>query len=87
MPERHLKQPGFTDSTCGPFTKNKKIIRKFKETRDSGLRDLKDLNRRTITDKVLCGKSFNIAKNPKYDVHQRGLASIFYKFLIKELLV
>ena len=22
MPEMHLKQPGFTYSTCGPFTKN-----------------------------------------------------------------
>ena len=22
MPEMHLKQTGFTDSTCGPFTKN-----------------------------------------------------------------
>ena len=87
MPERHLKQPGFTESTCRPFTKNKKRIRKFKETRDSGLRDLKDLNRRTITDKVLCGKAFNIAKSPKYYVHQHGLASIVYKFLIKELLV
>ena len=27
MPEMHLKQPGFTYSTCGPFTKNKKGIR------------------------------------------------------------
>ena len=23
MPEMHLKQPGFTCSACGPFTKNK----------------------------------------------------------------
>ena len=22
MPEMHLKQPGFTYSVCGPFTKN-----------------------------------------------------------------
>ena len=32
MPEMHLKQPGFTYSACGPFTKNKERIRKFKET-------------------------------------------------------
>ena len=32
MPEIHLKQPGFTYSACGPFTKNKEIIQKFKET-------------------------------------------------------
>ena len=35
MPEMHLKQPGFTCSTCGPFTKNKERIQKFKQTRDT----------------------------------------------------
>ena len=34
MPEMNLKQPGFTVSACGLFTKNKEIIKKFKETRD-----------------------------------------------------
>ena len=33
--EMHLKQPGFTCSACGPFTKNKERIQKFKETGDS----------------------------------------------------
>ena len=32
MPEMHLKQPGFTYSACGPFTRNKERIQKFKET-------------------------------------------------------
>ena len=31
MPEMHLKQPGFTYSTCEPFPKNKERIQKFKE--------------------------------------------------------
>ena len=31
MLEIHLKQPGFTYSDCGPFTKNKERIQKFKE--------------------------------------------------------
>ena len=35
MPEMHLKQPGFTYSTCGPFTKNKERIQKFKKTGDT----------------------------------------------------
>ena len=35
MPEMHLKQSGITFSTCGPFTKYKKRIQKFKETRDA----------------------------------------------------
>ena len=35
MPEMHLRQSGFTYSACGPFTKNKERIQKFKETEDS----------------------------------------------------
>ena len=31
----NLKQPGFTYSACGPFTKNKERIQKFKETGDT----------------------------------------------------
>ena len=36
--------------------------------------DFKDLRRR----------AFNIAKNPKYDGYQRGLASMVYKFSDKK---
>ena len=36
----------------------------------------KDLARKTDSDKVLRDKAFNIAKNPKYDGYQRGLASM-----------
>ena len=50
-------------------------------------RDFKDLNRRTATDKVLRDKAFNIAKDPKYDGYERGLASIVYKLFDKKLLV
>ena len=35
MPEIRLRQPGFTFSDRGPFTKNKERIKKFKETEDS----------------------------------------------------
>ena len=35
MPEMHLSQPGFAYSSCGPFTKSKEGIQKFKETGDS----------------------------------------------------
>ena len=31
MPEMHLKQPGFTYSACGPFTKNKERIKNLKK--------------------------------------------------------
>ena len=35
LPEMHLRQPGFTYSTCGPFARNKQRIQKFMETRDT----------------------------------------------------
>ena len=35
MPKMHLRQPGFTCSVSGPFTKNKERTKKFKETGDS----------------------------------------------------
>ena len=101
MLEMHLKQPRFTSSDCGPFTKNKERIQKFKETRDTSYiykneldkacfqhdmayGDFKDLKRRTASDKILRDKAFNIAKNPKYDGYQRGLASMVYKFFDKK---
>ena len=31
MPEMHLRQPGFTYSTFGPFTKNKKEFKNLKK--------------------------------------------------------
>ena len=37
--------------------------------------DFKDLTRRTIADKILHDKAFNIAKYSKYDKHQRKLGS------------
>ena len=49
--------------------------------------DLKDLARRTASDKVLRDKTFNIAKNPRCDGCQRGLAFMAYKCLIKSQLV
>ena len=44
----------------------------------------KDLKSRTFSDKVLRDEAFNIAKNPKYDGYQTGLASMVYKFFDKK---
>ena len=101
MPEMHLRQPGFTYSARGPFTKNKERIQKFEETGDTSYiykneldkacfqnemayGDFKDLKRRTASDKILRDEAFNIAKNPKYDGYQRGLASMVYRFFDKK---
>ena len=97
MPEIHLRQPQFTDSACGPFTKHEQRIQKFKETghtnyvykneldkacfvHDAAYSDSKDLTKRTVADKILKNKAFDIAKDPIYDGYQRGLASMVYKF-------
>ena len=101
MPEMHLRQPQFIYSTCGPFTRHKERIKKFKQTGDtryiyrkeldkacfqddSAYADNKDLINRTKADKVLKDKAYNIASNRKYDGHQRGLASMVYKFFDKK---
>ena len=101
MPEIHLRQPQFTYSAYGSFTKNKERIQKFKETGDSryiyrkeldkacfqhdmAYGDFKGLAKRTAADIVLRDKAFNIAKDPKYDGHQKGLASMVYKFFDKK---
>ena len=79
MPEMHLRQPGFTYSVCGPFTKNKERIKKFKEAGDSRYIYQNELDKACFQD-----KAFNIAKNPKADGHQRGLTSMVYKFFDKK---
>ena len=101
MPEMHLKQPRFTYSACGPFTKNKERIQKFKETGDTiyiyeneldkacfqhdmAYGDFKGLARRTVSDKVLRDKAFNVTKNHNYDGYQGGLASMVYKLFDKK---
>ena len=46
--------------------------------------DFKDLAKITAGDKFLTDKTFNIAKDPKYDEYQRRLASMVYKFFDKK---
>ena len=47
--------------------------------------DFKDLGKRIAANNVLKNKEFNIAKDPKYDGYQRGLASIVYKLFDKKI--
>ena len=46
--------------------------------------DFKALNKKTVDDKVLPDKAFNIAKDRKYDGYQRGLVSMVYKLFDKK---
>ena len=45
MSEVHLRQPGFTYSTCRPFTKSKERKQKIKETGDSIHNNQNELNK------------------------------------------
>ena len=51
---------------------------------DVAYSDSKDPTKRTVADKILRNKAFNIAKDPKYDEYQIGLASMVYKFFDKK---
>ena len=48
---------------------------------------LKITIRITASDEILHDKTFNLAKNTKYDRYQMRLASMVYKFLEKNLQV
>ena len=52
---------------------------------DMAYGDFKNLARRTASDKLLRDKAFDIAKNPKHDRYQRGLASMVYKYFDKKV--
>ena len=49
---------------------------------DATYSDSKDLAKRSISDKILKDRDYEIAINPKYDGYQRGFASMEYRFLI-----
>ena len=51
-----------------------------------GYEDFGDLAKRQLQIKILRDKKSSIAKNPKYDGYQRGLASMVYKSFDKKSL-
>ena len=95
MPELHLTQPGFTYSSCGPFTKHRERIQNFKETGDlTG--DLKHIYQNELDkgcfvhdaayskgkdlDKISFSDKSLKNRVPKCNGYQRGLASMVYNF-------
>ena len=84
VPEMHLRQPQFTYSACGPFTKHKQRIQKFKKTGDTNYIYKNELDKTCFAHEILKNKAFNIAKDRKYDEYQEGLASMVYKFFDKK---
>ena len=62
MPEMHLKQPGFTYSACGPFTKNKERIEKFMQTVNTDFIYRNELDKACFQHDIAYGKSKDLAK-------------------------
>ena len=57
IPEMHLKQPGFTYSACGPFTKTKKRIEKFMQTGDTSFIYKNELDQACFQHDMVYGKT------------------------------
>ena len=62
MPEMHLKQPGFTYSACGPFTKNKERIEKFMQTGNTDFIYRNELDKACFQHDFADGKSKKLTK-------------------------
>ena len=67
MPEMHLKQPGFTYSACGPFTKNKERIEKFMQTGNTDFIYKNELDKACFQHDMAYGKSKDLAKRTQSD--------------------
>ena len=62
MPEQHLKQPGFTYSVCGPFTRNKERTEKFIQTGMTNFIYRNELDKACDEHDMAYGKSKDLAK-------------------------
>ena len=67
MTEMHLKQPGFTHSASGPFTKNKERIHKFKETGDTNYIYKNELDKASFQHNMAYGDFKDLAERKAFD--------------------
>ena len=100
MPEIHLKDPVVgTYSACGPFTKYKKRIQKFMETRDTNYIYKNEMDNAFFQHDMAYNEYKGLQKRKQSDKvlkdkafriishsnngYERGLASMVYKFFDK----
>ena len=74
LPEMHLKQPWFTYNACGPFTKNKEWIEKFKERRDTNYIYKNELHKACFQHDITFGDSKDLARRTASDKGLRNKA-------------
>ena len=61
-PQLHLKQPGFTYSACGTFTKHRERIQKFRETGNLKHLHRSELDIACFAQDAACSESKHLAK-------------------------
>ena len=74
MPEMYLKQPGFTYSACGPFTKNKQRIEKFMPTGNTNFLYKNELDKACFQHDMAYGKTKDLVKRTWLDKVLRNKA-------------
>ena len=67
MPETYLKQPGFTYSACGSFTKNKERIEKLMQTGNTDFIYKNELDKACFQHDMAYGKSKDLVKRTQSD--------------------
>ena len=67
MPEMHLKQPRFTYSACGPFTKDKERIEKFMQTGNAYFVYRNELDKACFQHDMAYSKPKDLAKRTQSD--------------------
>ena len=67
MPEMNLKQPGFTYSACGPFTKNKEGIEKFMQIGNTDFTYKSELDKGYFQHDMASGKTKDLVKRTQSD--------------------
>ena len=67
MPEMHLKQPSFTYSADGPFTRNKERIEKFMQTGNTDFIYRNELDKACFQHDMAYGKSKDLVKRTQSD--------------------
>ena len=74
MPEFHLKQLGFTCTTCAPFRRNKERIEKFMQKGNTDFIYRNELDKACSQHDMAYGKSKDLAKRTQSDKGLRDKA-------------
>ena len=67
IPEMHLKQPSFTYSACGPFTKSKERIEKLMQAGNTNFIYKNELHKACFQHDMAYGKTKDLVKRTQSD--------------------